>query len=746
HVYAYIAGFPIAQSTASSGYPLPSGVSEPEMHIDLVIPMAHPLLAVRVLQNGAPLSSAIVQMTPSLRTDLFGHPSLDKPSPALDLDRLLNLDSQTGADGVARFTNMGPGIWNLHVASEDPISYPSFRKMAPFGSGAMDRQVTILPDGPPQMLTIKLPAPFAPLMFKPLGDLPEGVSLSGRMFSTPVASWDKGDEIRVEWGNDGLAKASLATGLHLLTVQVPEAWTQWRVGPDDEGSALIAMSPAMLRKSPPVIRMKRYGVNRVTVTVTDAAGKPMRGWVTLALYASNDRDSYSGSTDTRGCVVFDDLLPGTYSVTAATPGEEMLALGSDDDPLPPDSALRERSMFVSPLVTVTGDREIAVTMAQQPAGYVRGRIALPPSETLESSLGGFTSYTGAQYRIDDKTGELIGGPLPGRTASLSISLSRKRDGKFLFTRQKVDFVVRPGEVTRRLDPIPLGDPDDLIEAPVFGSIMQYDGVTPAWGAQAALLPPSIFVGAQHLEVNPLGRLRSTGSQFSLSWSNQSTDSQGSRTPLLAAWLPGVSGVVYAPYVKGKAVRLVLPPPITIRGRVTVAGKSISSLTSQFQIKAKFQGSDWSGTLCDVKAFAESDGSFMLLGLTPGAYKIQAARDGIWLSQSQMLVVRKGEEPNLKFDIPAAGAPVVLKFVDASDAPLTDQIVELRRPSGPLADALWPKSLTTDSAGMLRLEGLEAGRQTVIIPASFPSSKLQEISFDVPPAGAPDKEILLRVKR
>jgi hypothetical protein len=748
-VYASVPGFPVAQVEVNSSWsssPSPQNTEAKDENVDLVIPAFHPGLTVQALRDGAPCAGAVVHLWPDWNMFYGGVCPVDPDSPSATKP-LLPLERTTGDDGKAHFPNLTPGPWRI-----DASIYGDFKDAinAKFADSA---QAIVDPAGE---TNVSLHLQYRDiqlrdnnLLARALGTFPAGARLSEK--------WEQPVTHVLTDGYDSMDSEGLfhirtgGTGLWLLHLRVQgggENPFQSKTGAHSDGSLLIAASAAMQRVTTPVVRMTKHRLGSVCVTLTDAAGKPQFGCIFLRLLGSLENMSCWGATDESGRVVFRGLLSGQYAVRAIPKGVLPPDLGADQDPFPPDTSLRGLSLFASQSVEVREDYDTPVKMSSQRMGYVRGAIVLPaPDASSNYRAGDFPGFWGAIFRFNPKTGEFLGGPLPGNVKDLElwpVSPSLKA--------RRAVLTVHPGDVAHqaisKLTPAPPERENSygaLLQEKVSGRLMMPDGVTPAWGARAALVSTDVTISSLRLQIDALGRMRSMKTWDDCLSSAYETPHAPVET-FIAAWLPGRSGVVIAPYVKGQDFHLVLPEAVEIHGRVTLMGKAPSAQSSRFQVKAAYQRRGRLGQLSDVETVAEFDGSFMLPGLTPGTYQIQAARDGVWLSQSQMLVVGNGEEPNLKFDIPAAGAPIVLKFVGAAGAPLPNQSVELRRPQGPLSDALWPKSLTADSAGMLRLEGLEAGRQTVIIPANSPNSKPQEISFDVPPAGAPDKEILLRVKR
>ena len=70
--------------------------------------------------------------------------------------------------------------------------------------------------------------------------------------------------------------------------------------------------------------------------------------------------------------------------------------------------------------------------------------------------------------------------------------------------------------------------------------------------------------------------------------------------------------------------------------------------------------------------------------------------------------------------------MVVKITDRAGK-LTGKSISIDRPSGPLADTLWPQAWTSDGLGIVNIPTLEAGRQVLHSPDSA-----NPITVDVPP--------------
>jgi hypothetical protein len=188
---------------------------------------------------------------------------------------------------------------------------------------------------------------------------------------------------------------------------------------------------------------------------------------------------------------------------------------------------------------------------------------------------------------------------------------------------------------------------------------------------------------------------------------------GATEPVVVAYLPGACGAIVAtPPKKGQKLSLVLPPPLVLRGKVTVAGAEPRIGT--IRVCAAYERAGSLNGILSVNTTAQADGAYELAGLTPGTYRVQAAMDDLWLSPAQTLEVKAQPPAPTDFNIGGPGAPVRVRVTDEHGAALPGITVAVERPAGPLAMALWPKGFETDGAGIAWIPTLESGKHTVLV--------------------------------
>jgi hypothetical protein len=189
--------------------------------------------------------------------------------------------------------------------------------------------------------------------------------------------------------------------------------------------------------------------------------------------------------------------------------------------------------------------------------------------------------------------------------------------------------------------------------------------------------------------------------------------------MAVALLPGSCGatVVSLADPKARPLRFVLPAAIGVTGQITVGGVAPSKRVGSIRVLAAYQGKGFLDRALSLETTADVEGKFQLDGLTPGTYHVQAALDGIWLSETATLEVKDGALKPLTLDIGAPGSPVVVTVKDAAGKPAVGCALTLDRPPGPLTDLLWPAVWPTDGAGCVSIPTLEVGKHTIRVKDS-----------------------------
>ena len=613
------------------------------------------------------------------------------------------LTATTGADGAARFVDLPPGLWTVSAYSGTPP-----------GALTADSGAVAVEAGRAVTCTLRaVPALTAGLSIAALG--PDGLPLvmsAGNVGSVnPAGSEGGGGGAALNSGTDGLLHATLTQpGLWQVTVRTHDFptpqpnWYSDTTEPYLEADGLVAVSADLPPPAPLRLQTVRYERATLRVRLEDAAGKPARGTVIVGT-PGTDLD-YAASTDGHGEADFPEMTAnqfGTpYTVSGYLAGQAAPLMLETGDPSPPDSALTGQTRIEPQQVTVGSDTTPLVVLRPQPVGYIRLHLALTPPETVNGFNVSDTSrpngWRDVSEQVNDKTGDILYGPTPvGRD---TVYLSYYRPGGTGHLPDTASLVVRQDAVvTLDLTPRPPGPATstDPAEAdPVIGTVLLHDGTTPAWNAHAVLcLPEPGLPNPQLTPQQPAdarGRLLGMTTYFAGIPFYQTlalhgrvlppTPPTGSAPagPTVLAWMPGLTGAAFVPYVDGQPVRLVLPPALSVAGTVTVAGRPAAAVGGTFRVRAAYQGLGALNALLTLDVVAQPDGTFTLPGLTPGTYRVQAARDGIWLSATQTLTVGDTDPPLLVLDIPAPGVPVVLRLADARGRALPGRVVALDQPT------------------------------------------------------------------
>lgn len=776
---------PVAAAFAGHAPAFASVRSTPDAPSDLraglVLSTQHAALTARVTTpGGKPVAGVPVRLRPSEGIPGIAARPEDEPARqffvpgfgagANSMSALFTPRSVTGPDGAARFADLPPGLWDVEAGDvPGPGAFARMLSAQKPGAGRVlsarslgvavqvgqDSNYVLALSPDPAAPTVRVLSPDGrPVRVQGAYLEPGSTITDSHVFADhdPNTSDAPSDApITVPTARPGLwrvtanyrenSESDTTYGSSLYGSYIPEPYIA--------AGALVALSPALPPPGLLVLRARRRAGGKLRVRLEGVDGRPATG--TVFVPSINGAPEYAATVGADGEAVFSAMPAGNYTLVgslsgASTPPTLAALYGGDTGPLPTDAALAGRTCLVSQTATVALDVETRVVLRAVRAGFVRGHIVPVPGTPLSHYsltpryVPGY-GVADAAGRINPRTGEFVYGPLPPGPAHLSLECEDMVQRRPFPVHSIVASVVG-GRVTSLAPIVAAALPLFTGLDPVRGVVLLHDGVTPAWGAQTVLFTPSpsglVYPAVtEQAPADALGRL--TGADVGPAggyYGPYSTYARGSVVtagqdpdgPTLIAWMPGLTGAVLVPCAQGRDVRVVLPPPSHISGRVTVGGRSALGLPGTIRVRAAYQGRGRLNALLSRDVTARPDGAFRLDGLTPGAYQVQAARDGVWLSAALPLTVGAAEnDPRAPaLDIGPAGAPVVLHLAGAPG-----RTVRLDRPPGPLADELWPATVTADGAGDLRLDGLEAGRHAV-----YPAEGGPAIMFDVPPARLP----------
>lgn len=717
HLVARVPGYGLA---AADGQSEMDGVPGQwrDIEKDLVLPASHSGLTVRVLQDGKPAPNVLVTLSapgesvvPAI-SSRYG----DRGEAAQTLRALLSPSAKTGPDGAARFQDLTPRLWDV---TANRLPFNAFQaSVPPFNTSTG----VVVQAGESSSYTVSLLPIPSPVTFRAVS--PDGHTPPATPNRVSLATAHESNYGTLSLEPDGRVGDSLpfiVPGLFQATLRFatgpldPNA----PAGPYFEGTALVAVSAATSPSRSIGVSTIGVGPASIRVRLIDAQGKPLHGTVTVR--DPFHRTLYAATVNTNGEVVFTNVPLNffSYILTAHVASRpERVLPNPHNGPLPSDAALIAGTGQPLPqTVRVRGGEESLVTFGPALPGYVRlrltGPLASAKTYSIEGRQTGDEPFTNIDY--DPTANEYLLGPLPAGRRALHLFCFGPTPVGGSLNAGEITLTVKAGQVIyAELSPQSTAAQEALYSAPLTGTVSLADGKTPAWGARAALFLPEDLVPLRMARTDAQGRL--VLNDFWRGSARLRIAPSGSPPgPVVAAWLPGDSGAVIVPFLPGQEMRLVLPPAIALHGRVTASGQSVLGLPSQFRVRAAYLGKGRLNEALTVESTAQADGTWTLAGLTPGTYRVQAARDNIWLSQTQTLTVGVAALPKMTLDIAPPGLPVILSFVDRHGKPLRDQDVKIVRPDGPLTDEIWPSVLTTDTSGRLRVDGLEAGQHFAGLP-------------------------------
>ncbi len=262
-----------------------------------------------------------------------------------------------------------------------------------------------------------------------------------------------------------------------------------------------------------------------------------------------------------------------------------------------------------------------------------------------------------------------------------------------------------------------------------------DGRTPADGAMVYYWDPDNYSFAVG-NANPAGNI-----QAHRGWDYFTPKAaEGPNRPVIIASLPGTCGAAIVEPTPGKPLRITLPAPRKVEGKVTIGGAAPTGVPGQIIVVAEYQDKGPLNPLLSLRTTADADGRFTLAGLTPGTYQVQATLDEIWLSETTTITVGADQLADLKLNIGTPGGPAAIVLRGPNDAPLVDYAITLDCPAGPLARQYWPAEWRSDGAGRVFIPPLEAGKHCFHIRADGSTHELT-----VPPLSANAGETVVKVR-
>ncbi len=361
------------------------------LDVTLAGPGAGGSVRVRVLKDGKPMPGAEVALNSEgvIALSMWAAPS--KPTPVwTEIQEHFEPRATTGADGVARFANVFPGIYDVVAAERPPwAAEVSIRRLNPDREYALAKGLGVAA-GEEVETTIAL----HPLALEvPMQVLrPDGAPVANQGASICFGLGGTNTCSSLDLDGRGIgARAFESPGLWSVNVRFRDS--ALRSFPIDEepyyqAEALLPVSPAS--KMPDPVRLK--GVRRdrgsLRVELRDVEGRPSHGAVMFVTVFGLSRGvDRAASTDARGLARFADLTHGEYRVHGSIDGLAPPFLPEPGPgPMPGEAALRDQLAFEDVEVPIKAGVEHHVVLQPKKVGYVRGTLRPPAGRSVADYL------------------------------------------------------------------------------------------------------------------------------------------------------------------------------------------------------------------------------------------------------------------------------------------------------------------------------------------------------------------------
>lgn len=683
-------------------------------------------------------------------------------------------EATTNVEGVARFDRLQPGLYRLVVARSPQAGRRSLYGFPNDGSTAESRGIGVQV-GQTTRYRMNMGNQGGQLRFRVLQDNGAPLTMSQAPFDFgPAATASSSGHIVLD--PSGLGTWSVGDpGIWQVRVNYRESPGLYSPLPEPhfQAAGYVATSPNFRGEYVPTFRARYVDTGSARVVVQDIKGNPLRVAVCLSLGTERE---IIGVTDEHGEALIPGLTTGTlYDVDLASsshanvsqwaglyapsklfrvtpvgsrPSTKQPSLHLEGSALlPHPSQLRAQPAILEQQFRAQGGTEMRIVMRAVPMRYIYGRIRPSSGESVEAwkllPIEDAQNRSGSAIRQRADTGDFVAGPFPPGDVRLNLSAGERKfhvtvpiDGN---SAEPIHFDIDamkyqpddPAPKTLRTEPgiITLGMGGITTyqggAQKLAGRVVQFDGATPALGAQVVYFEahdtrPSFLAMADALGIfQPRGL-----------WSQSNGSAGGPPTPIAVAFLPGTTGATIKPLPRPPdgPLQLTLPEPIGMGGQILVGDSPPTGRPGSIEVLAEWQGEEYLKPYLNVRVTADADGRFRLGGLTSGTYVVQAALDSIWLSPPILVPARPGEAPPIELKIPLPGAPVRVELRDPSGAPLAGCRLTIPQ-QGPLA-VLWPATWLSDATGRIEIPTLGAGTNTVQIEGIA-----DPVRVEVPPAPA-----------